>query len=61
VNFICIVNKASIDFVYYLPAKLKFARWSASDVHAALIFLDWPLTFGAGFAVCKNPAHTRWR
>jgi hypothetical protein len=34
--------------VKLLPTKLKFTRRSASNMHAALVLLNWPLTFGTG-------------
>lgn len=39
----------------FLPAKLIFARWGACNVHATLVFLNWPLTLWAGLGIGQYP------
>jgi hypothetical protein len=38
-----------------LPAKLKFTRWCACDMHTALVFLNRPLALWTGFGISQYP------
>jgi hypothetical protein len=61
ISIACIKASSSLSVIcpcsQTKPTKLKFTRRSAGNMHAALILLNWPLTFGTGLWVCQNPVH----
>lgn len=38
-----------------LPTELKFTRWCASNMHTALVLLNWAFALWTGFRISQYP------